>query len=140
MHERLNDFELRLRRDLHVSTDQTDAAATLVSVADKLSADFEPIAAAKSKLDELTKSTLSKSHPRAQAPIAEMQKNVQIHWEQVEALRDEKIAAVQDLHAQLTEHDKAMKQLDEFTKEQTDALRQTNEKCDQTWSLPEIQE
>lgn len=110
----MNDFELRLRRDLNTATDQTDVAAALLATADKFSDEFHNLEQAKHRLDTLARNTLEKAHPRAISPINELMKGVNTHWEQVEDLLDERVAAARDLHAQLREHDKEMKELDGF--------------------------
>lgn len=91
-------------------------------------------------LDSLSKSVLEKAHPRAVPSINELAKNVNGHWEQVKALLAERDATVRDLHKQLMDHDNSMKNLEVFRVDKADILRQTNEKCAETWDLPAIQE
>lgn len=140
LHERLNDLELRLRSDLNTSTDQTEAAAKLVQAADKFADEALQLNSAVQRWSNLAKSLRERAHPRAQAPISELQSAVNARWQQVEAILAEKSAAIRDLHSELLAHDKLINNLEDFVVTEREVLAERNGKCAETWTLPEIQE
>jgi hypothetical protein len=139
LREHLNDFELRVRRDLNTSTDQTETALALVTSANNFSDEFKSLENSKKKLDTLGRVMLEKAHPRSIPSINDLLKGVNLHWEQVDALLAERVAAVRDLHSQLVQHDASMNELDTFRVEQSEILHDINDRCERTWDLPEIQ-
>lgn len=140
LHEKLNDFELRVRRDLHTSTDRTDVASQFVESSEKLNEELKTISISKDKFGSLVSSVLQKAHPRAIIPVKELKSTVQSRFNDVGGLLDERIAEVRQLHTELTGHDALMQKIGEFVANQQVVLTSRNNKCEKTWTLPEILE